>query len=172
MNIPIILGTGREGRVSEKVAKYVKEIVTAEGHATEIIDPRDYGFIFTDNISPRGDAYRQKIKEADALIIVVPEYNHGYPGDLKILLDTAYEEYFYKSVGFCGVSAGPFGGVRAIEQLKQVFSELRMKIARESVFFSSAMELFNESGIKNKSYDERIKKMINEVVLLTGKSAQ
>jgi NAD(P)H-dependent FMN reductase len=64
------------------------------------------------------------------------------------------------------------GGVRAIEQLKQVFSELRMKIVGESVFFSSAMELFNESGIKDKSYDERIKKMINEVVLLTGKSAQ
>jgi NAD(P)H-dependent FMN reductase len=171
MNIPIILGTGREGRVSEKAAKYVESAVLAAGHMVEIIDPRDYGFIFTDRSSPRGDVYRNKIKEANAFIIVTPEYNHGYPGDLKILLDTAYKEYFYKPVGICGVSAGPFGGIRAIEQLKPVLSEFRMKIARESVFFGMAPDLFGENGIKDKSYDERIKTMIDEVVFLSEKPA-
>jgi NAD(P)H-dependent FMN reductase len=171
MNIPIILGTGREGRVSEKAAEYVKKIVAEAGHKTEIIDPRDYGFLFTDRESSRGDAYRQKIKEAEAIIIVTPEYNHGYPGDLKILLDTAYGEYFYKAVGICGVSMGPFGGARVIEQLKPVLSELRLKIARESVFFSLAAELFGDNGIKDKAYDGRVKTMLDEVVLLSGKSA-
>jgi len=169
MNIPIILGTGREGRVSEKAAEYVKKIAAESGHKTEIIDPRNYKFLFTDRESPRGDAYRKKIKEADAIIIVTPEYNHGYPGELKILLDTAYGEYFYKSVGLCGVSMGPFGGARVVEQLKPVLSELRMKIARESVFFGSAAELFGESGIKDKSYDSRVKTMLDEVVLLSEK---
>lgn len=155
--------------MSEKAAKYVESFVLAAKHTSEIIDPRDYNFIFTDRDSPRGDAYRRKAKEADAFIIVTPEYNHGYPGDLKILLDTAYGEYFYKPVGICGVSAGPFGGIRAVEQLKPVLAELRMRIARESVFFGMAANLFDESGIKDQSYDGRVKTMLDEVVFLSGK---
>ncbi|MFA5052696.1 MAG: NAD(P)H-dependent oxidoreductase [Parcubacteria group bacterium] len=169
MNIPIILGTGREGRISERAAEYVKSVIVESGHNTEIIDPRDYKFLFTDNETSRGDGYREKIKNVDALVIVTPEYNHSFPGELKILLDTAYEEYFYKPVGICGVSASPFGGARAVEQLKPTLSELRMFIGRESVFFSSARELFGEAEIKDKSFKGRVKAMLDEIVLIAGK---
>lgn len=169
MNISIILGTGREGRNSENVAKYVEGIVKAAGHVTEILDPRNYGFLFTDRDTSRGDEYRKKIKESDAFIIVSPEYNHGYPGDLKIMMDTAYEEYFHKPVGICGVSIGPFGGARMVEQLKPVMVEFHMIPVRESVYFGSVGELFNDEGkIKDAAYDERVKKMLEEVIQYVG----
>lgn len=167
MNIPIILGTGRDGRFSNKVADFIKNYVISIGHKTEIIDPRNYNFIFTNNESSDRDEYRQKIKQADALIIVSPEYNHGYPGELKILLDTAYEEYFYKPVAICGVSAGPFGGIRAVEQLKLIFSELKMQVASESVFFGNVRGLFNEDIIQDDVYYARVKTMIDELISLT-----
>lgn len=167
MNIPIILGTGRDGRFSNKVADFIKNYVISIDHKTEIIDPRSYNFIFTNNESSDRDEYRQKIKQADALIIVSPEYNHGYPGELKILLDTAYEEYFYKPVAICGVSTGPFGGIRAVEQLKLVFSELKMQVASESVFFGNVRNLFNEDIIQDNAYYARIKTMIDELISLT-----
>ena len=63
---------------------------------------------------------------ADGLVIVAPEYNHGYPGILKHALDTNLKEYIHKPVGLCGVSAGGFGGTRVIESLLPVMRELGM----------------------------------------------
>ena len=48
------------------------------------------------------------VGRADGLILVVPEYNHSFPGLLKHVLDTNLKEYIHKAVGVCGVSAGPF----------------------------------------------------------------
>src|SRR5205814_10618622 len=69
-------------------------------------------------------AFSDLVTRADGLILVVPEYNHGYPGLLKHALDMNLEEYIHKAVGICGVSAGPFGGARVIEALLPVVREL------------------------------------------------
>lgn len=61
---------------------------------------------------------------ADAFVLMAPEYNHGYPGLLKHVLDTNLKEYIHKAVGVCGVSAGNFGGTRVIENLLPVLREL------------------------------------------------
>ena len=66
-------------------------------------------------------ALADTMRRADGYIIVTPEYNHTYPGLLKHVLDLNYKEYLHKAVGVCGVSAGPFGGVRAIEALLPTF---------------------------------------------------
>jgi NAD(P)H-dependent FMN reductase len=58
------------------------------------------------------------------LILVVPEYNHSFPGLLKNVLDTNLKEYIHKAVGVCGVSADPFGGERMIESLLPVLRKL------------------------------------------------
>lgn len=62
--------------------------------------------------------------QADGIVIVTPEYNRGYPGLLKYVLDTNLKEYIHKAVGICGVSAGGFGGARVIENLLPVLREL------------------------------------------------
>ena len=59
--------------------------------------------------------FSSKIDRADGLVIVAPEYNHGYCGLLKRVLDSCLKEYSHKAVGLVGVSAGPFAGTRVIE---------------------------------------------------------
>ena len=120
MFIPVILGTAREGRQSEKVAKFVLETVKEAGHETALADARDFRLPATDNTGAPAPAKKlaQIVSRADALIIVCPEYNHGYPGELKMMLDLLYDEYAGKKVGLCGVSMGPLGGARGLQALK------------------------------------------------------
>src|SRR5947209_3896071 len=110
--IPVILGTTRQGRMSEYVARLVfDEVVKREGVESELIDIRELNIPTGDAGSGIKDAkFSETCMRADAFVLVVPEYNHGYPGMLKHVLDTNLSEYIHKAVGICGVSAGPFGG--------------------------------------------------------------
>lgn len=166
MFIPIILGTAREGRQSEKAAKFMFEETISYGLESEIIDVRDFIIGKTDNsrTTPLFQKLREKIDKADGLVIVSPEYNHGYPGELKLMLDMLYKEYHQKPIGFCGVSAGPIGGSRAVEQLRLVAVELHMVPIREAVYFPMIQSLFDEKGtIKDSSYRNRIKGFLDEL---------
>jgi NAD(P)H-dependent FMN reductase len=167
MYIPIILGTAREGRQSEKVAKFILKKTGEAGIETEIIDVRDFRIEATDNTEelPQAKKLDEKFSRADGFIIVSPEYNHGYPGELKMMLDMLYEQYAKKPVGFCGVSAGPMGGVRAVEQLRLVGIEFYMVPIREALYFSNVNNLFDERGnIKDNSFHERFKKFLDELM--------
>ena len=167
MHIPIILGTAREGRQSEKAAKFILAEVEKFGLETELIDVRDYRLLATDN-SEESDLAKKlagKITRADGLIIVSPEYNHGYPGELKMMLDMLYDQYARKPVGICGVSSSGLGGARMVEQLRLVAIELRMIPIREAVYFSSVKNLLDESGaITDESYHKKAEKFISELV--------
>ena len=85
--IPIILGTAREGRKSEMVANYVLNNIKKLGVETELIDVRDFIQGSTYGINDKIESWKNKAIQADGIIIVTPEYNHGYPGELKIFLD-------------------------------------------------------------------------------------
>lgn len=170
--IPVILGTARENRVSEKAAKFVLgEMVKFTDIETELLDVRDYRLEATDNTKTQEVAKKlsEKISRADGLIIVSPEYNHGYPGELKMMLDMLYQEYFKKPVGICGVSMGGLGGARMVEQLRLVAIELRMVPIREAVYFSNASQLFDEGGnMKDQSYVSKLKTFIDEMSWYAG----
>jgi hypothetical protein len=102
---------------------------------------------------------------ADGLVIVVPEYNHGYPGILKHVLDSNLKEYIHKPVGLCGVSAGGFGGTRVVESLLPVMRELGMVSIFWDVNVSSAGKAFDETGgLLDEALPRRIDKMLNELV--------
>src|SRR5712671_4883504 len=77
------------------------------------------------------------------LEIETPEYNHGYPGLLKHALDMCLEEYIHKVVGLVGVSAGPFGGSRVIEQMVQVVRELGLAVTFTDLNFSKVRDAFD-----------------------------
>jgi NAD(P)H-dependent FMN reductase len=146
--IPIIIGTGRRGRLTEPVANFVfAELSKREGVETELIDVRAIDVQIEGPIDELKDtAFAAKMARADALILIVPEYNHGYPGLLKHVLDMNLEEYIHKAVGVCGVSAGPFGGARAIENLLPVLRELGLTTIFTDVNFGHAGKLFDENG--------------------------
>jgi NAD(P)H-dependent FMN reductase len=163
LSIPVLLGTAREGALSDAAAAYVAKLLAARGVETQVIDPADYHEKKTfekERVKPWADI----MAKADALIIVTPEYNHGYPGPLKEMLDTLYEEFARKPVAVCGVSSGPLGGARGVEQVKLVTIELHMCPIRESVYFSNVRDLFNPDGsIKNPMFDDFCAKMFEEL---------
>lgn len=166
MYIPIILGTAREGRQSEKVAGFLFEQSKNAGFESEILDVGDYRIPETNNTEeiPEAKELESKIKKADALIVVSPEYNHGYPGELKMMLDMLYKQYKNKPIGICGVSAGGLGGARVVEQLKLVALAFEMKPIKSSLYFSNIKDLFDENGkIKDESYLKRTKKFFDEL---------
>lgn len=167
--IPILLGTAREGRQSEKAARFVLE--EAKRYAqfeTQLIDARDFGLSRTDDTktSEKAKKFSQIINRADGLIVVSPEYNHGMPGELKMTLDQLYKEYNHKPIGICGVSEGHMGGSRMVEQLRLVAIELKMVPINTAVYFSSVESLFDEQGkIKDvETYRKRLIGFFDELL--------
>lgn len=165
--IPVILGTTRQGRASEMVARFVmQEIEKRNGIETELIDIRTLGLPTEDAGEAIKDAkFSAAMARADALVIVVPEYNHGYPGMLKHALDTNLKEYIHKAVGVCGVSAGGFGGTRVIENLLPVLRELGLVTIFWDGNFSGAHKLFDASGkLLDTAYVKRLDKFLQELI--------
>lgn len=86
---------------------------------------------------PRAIELKRRISDADAFIVVTPEYNHGYPASLKQAIDVPYREWNAKPVAFVSYG-GMSGGIRAVEQLRQVFAELHTVTVRDGVAFPSS----------------------------------
>jgi NAD(P)H-dependent FMN reductase len=165
--IPVILGTPRQGRWSEHVARFVfDEVSKRDNVETELIDVRQLNLALDDAGEAIKDAqFSATVTRADALIIVTPEYNHGYPGLLKHALDTNLREYIHKAVGVCGVSAGGFGGTRVIENLLPVLRELGLVAIFNDGNFSSVHKIFDPSGkLLDEAYVKRLDNFLNELV--------
>ncbi|MBW4667314.1 MAG: NAD(P)H-dependent oxidoreductase [Cyanomargarita calcarea GSE-NOS-MK-12-04C] len=169
--IPVILGTTRQGRQSEHVAKFiVEQIATRDDVETELIDIRKIAIATNDaGESIKDPQFSATVDRADGLIIVAPEYNHGYPGLLKHVLDSCLKEYIHKAVGLCGVSAGPFGGTRVIQNLLPVMRELGLMTIFYDLNFGNVQRLFDESGnlIDKQTYIRRLDKFMNELVWMS-----
>ena len=165
--IPIILGTTRQGRQSEHVARFVFEQTNKRTDVeTELIDVGKLPMRLDDAGEQMKDpTFSETIERCDGLIIVTPEYNHGYPGLLKHALDMNLEEYIHKAVGICGVSAGQFGGARVIEGLLPVMRELGLVTIFWDVNFGNVQKLFDEQGnLLDQSYVRRLDKFLNELI--------
>jgi NAD(P)H-dependent FMN reductase len=82
------------------------------------------------------------------------------------VLDTNLTEYIHKAVGVCGVSAGPFGGVRMIQSLLPVLRELGLVTIFWDVYFGTAGKLFDPAtgNITDPAYTRRVEKFLNELV--------
>ncbi|PYK12310.1 MAG: NADPH-dependent FMN reductase [Verrucomicrobia bacterium] len=168
--IPVLLGTARRGRRSEHAARFVFEQAKKRAELeTELIDVCQLAMKLDDAGEQMKDPkFSATIQRCDGLIIVTPEYNHGYPGLLKHALDMNLEEYIHKAVGICGVSAGSFGGARAIEALLPVMRELGLVTIFWDVNFGNVQNLFNEQGkLLDQSYVPRLDKFLNELIWMT-----
>jgi NAD(P)H-dependent FMN reductase len=131
LHIPVILGTVREGRQSEHVARYVHGRLAARpGVESPFIDPREWPF---QNLvqrefemaqrPPRVVEFVDLMHAADAFVIVTPEYNYGFPGALKNLLDVTFKPWNRKPFGLVGCG-GVSGGLRALDMLRQTVAGL------------------------------------------------
>jgi NAD(P)H-dependent FMN reductase len=167
LSIPVILGTTRKGRMSQHAARFmVEQIETRNGVTTELIDISSLPMPVDDaGEGIKDTAFSEKMVMADALVIVTPEYNHSFPGLLKHVLDSCLKEYIHKAAGIVGVSAGPFGGVRAIQDLLPVIRELGLVNIFWDVNFGVVNKVFEESGrLVDQAFVNRADKFLNELV--------
>ena len=168
--IPVILGTPRQGRMSEHVARFVhQELAKRDAVETELIDICDLELSIADAGEAIKDSrFSETVARADGLVIVAPEYNHGYPGLLKHVLDTNLKEYIHKAVGICGVSAGGFGGTRVIENLLPVLRELGLVTIFWDANFSHVQKIFGAGGeLLDEAYIKRIDKFLKELIWMS-----
>jgi len=157
-NIAVILGTAREGNFSQKVAELVFNHLKEKGYSTEFVNVED--FTFGKTIAYSGDKNPVKpwadiITRSEAIIFVCPEYNHSYPGELKILIDSLYDEYKGKIAGIVSVSMGQFAGVRVTEALKILLHTVNFKLVHTNV---------NVPKVQNEIDEQKTKKHLDSMI--------
>src|SRR5213595_2923328 len=165
--LPVVIGTPRQGRLTEPAANFVfGEVSKRSDIEAELIDIRKIPIRMDDAGEALKDShFCATVQRADGLIIVAPEYNHSFPGLLKHVLDTNLKEYIHKAVGVCGVSAGPFGGARMIQNCLAPMRELGFVTIFFDVNFSNVFTLFDESGnLLDPSFARRTDKFLNELI--------
>lgn len=162
--LPIILGTSRPGRESEKAAKLVLEVMSkTAGVETELIDPTMFDLPM-DGDQIKDAKFTEITARADGFFIVTPEYNHSYPGSLKRLLDSEFDNYKDKPVVIAGVSDGPWGGTRVIEALLSPLKAMNLVVINQDVQFPKTPELFKDGKVIDDAYIPRIQRSIDRLV--------
>lgn len=167
--IPLLLGTPRKNRESGNVAKWVhSKLIEREGVESSYFDVCDFALPqnhYGQEIKDQFPEWRDAIVRADGLVIVTPEYNHGYPGTLKSVLDLLLREYIHKAVAFVGVSAGPWGGTRVIEACVPMVRELGLAATFTDLNFPHVASKFDQSGkLLDEAYEARVAGFIDELV--------
>lgn len=115
--------------------------------------------------------FKRKIREADAILFVTPEYNYSVPGVLKNAIDWASRPYgdsawSGKPVAVMGASIGTIGTARAQYHLRQMFVFLDMfPVNQPEVMIAGAAEKFDEEGnLKDDTAKDLIRKLLQNLV--------
>ncbi len=148
LNLAVIIGSTRQGRFGDTIARwFARQAKPRADMALDVIDlaELDLPAVYPSQAVAGVEAYAERIGRADAFVIVTPEYNHGYPASLKQAIDLTHGEWRAKPVGFVSYG-GMSGGLRAVEQLRQVFAELSTVTVRDTVSFHNAWGRFDEAG--------------------------
>ncbi|MFC9246366.1 NADPH-dependent FMN reductase [Streptomyces sp. NPDC057136] len=172
LKVAVILGSNREGRFGPVVADWF--LSRAAGHPgieTELIDVAELDLPFALSYRPDPAAQAQlarvspRLADADAFVVLTPEYNHSFPAPLKNLIDWHHAEWQAKPVAFVSYG-GISGGLRAVEQLRQVFAELHAVTMRDTVSFHNAGAHFDDEGRHKDptAPDAAVKSMLDQLV--------
>ncbi|WP_446038967.1 NADPH-dependent FMN reductase [Streptomyces sp. SID1121] len=157
LRLAVITGSVREGRFGPVVTDWFLEQAALHGRFTvRPVDLADFPLTLElppvppalDPHQPRPagmEELTRELGEADAVVVVTPDYNRSFPASLKAAVDWHYTQWQAKPIGFVGYS-GASGGLLAIEQLRQVFNELHAHTVRDYVSFPRYFELFGPDG--------------------------
>ena len=172
LNIPVLLGTNRKLRKSVQVAKWlIAEMGKRPEIRTRLFDAADFALPHDDygqEIKDRFPEWRDAIVQADGLVIVSPEYNHGYPGSLKAVLDLLLREYVHKVVAFVGVSSGPWGATRMIEAMVPMCRELGLAVTFTDLNFPFVQKTFDDQGkLLDPAFEPRVKDFLDELLWMS-----
>lgn len=175
--VGIIIGSTRPGRNGDTVARWVHDLATKHGGAEyEIVDLADYELPHLDEAVPAAmgeyahphtKRWAAAVGACDAYIFVTPEYNHSMPGALKTAFDFVYAEWHHKAAGFVGYGAD--GGIRAIEQIRQVVAHLKVADVGPQVSLSLFTDFVNFNEFQpDPRHEAAVKTMLDEVLSWAG----
>ncbi len=148
VRLALIYGSTRQGRLCDKVAGWaIGQIEQRGGFALDVIDPAAMALPARHETEPNAAVQdlRRRIDEADAFVVVTPEYNHSFPAAVKLVIDLVGAPWRAKPVGFVSYG-GVSGGLRAVEQLRLVFAELHAVGIRDSVSFALVRSFIDGEG--------------------------
>ncbi|WP_028813555.1 NADPH-dependent FMN reductase [Streptomyces flavidovirens] len=152
LRVAVIVASNREGRFAPVITDWF--LARTAGHDDldiDVIDlagidlPTALSFNPSDEVKAVLAQVSPRLDAADAFVVLTPEYNHSFPASLKNLIDWTGSEWHAKPVGFVSYG-GMSGGLRAVEQLRQVFAEMHATTIRETVSFHGARTHFDEDG--------------------------
>jgi NAD(P)H-dependent FMN reductase len=160
LHIAVIIGSTRDGRFAPTVAKWFTDRAgKREALTLDVVDLAEVGlpYTMTGFGQPRPaevEALGERLARADAFVVVTPEYNHSFPAPLKNAIDWYHREWNNKPVAFVSYG-GISGGLRAVQQLRQVFIELQASPIRDTLSFHDIWSLFDADGNWPKVDDKR-----------------
>ncbi len=168
----VIYGSARSARQGLKAAKYVVKKLEERGHTVTLVDSAVHDLPMLDRMYkeyPEGEApeamesVAEALRSADGFVVLAAEYNHSVPAALKNLLDHYSTEYLYKPSAIVTYSAGPFGGVRALVNLRAILAELGTPSIPSAFPISGVGRSFDDEGnALDESYDRRVVKFLDE----------
>ncbi len=172
LNTAVIYGSARRDRQGIKAAQFLVRKLEERSHDVTLVDSQNFelpllDWMYKEYAPGQAPETMQKLAEilsaADGFIIVSAEYNHSVPAALKNLLDHFQSEYLYKPSAIVTYSAGPFGGVRALVNLRGILAELGTPSIPSAFPISQIHEAFDADGNSlDTPYDERVVKFLNE----------
>ncbi len=152
-NITIISASIRTGRKSHRVAGWFQKLLSEKGYKVLMADLKDYNFPlfherlkFLENPAENLLDYAGKIKSADGILIVTPEYNGGIPPSLKNAIDVLNTEWHGKPVALVAVSGGNFGGSQVLTSLLFTLWKMGTWVVPASFQVPNVDKSFDESG--------------------------
>ena len=172
-HIQIILASTRQQRRGEPIAEWFYAVASARDDLTcELVDLAGYRLPFLTSAAPppMSDSARDaaatewsaKVAAGDGYVFVVPEYNHGYPAAIKNALDHLFSEWTRKPNAFVSYG-GLAGGVRAVEQLRQVAIELEMVPLRRQIAIARIWEAVSETGELSDRQDAQAEALLDDL---------
>jgi NAD(P)H-dependent FMN reductase len=176
LKLLVITASVRQGRFGPVVASwFLHHAKQSERFDTELLDLAEHSLpsSLPDSMDALADtlgrdpamrALAQKLDDAEAFVIVTPEYNHSFPASIKQLIDWHFNSWKTKPVAFVSYG-GVSGGLRAVEQLRLVLAEMHATTIRDTVSFDRYWEKFNENGELNDGIeaDTAAEKMIAQL---------
>ncbi len=174
--MPIILGSVRRNRETVKVARFVLNLMEdLPGVVAELLDLKSLNLpMMEERLRFRDDPptalteFSGRISRADAVVIVTPEYNSGYPGVLKNALDYLKEEYRRKPFGIITVSSAWSGGMLCLTALRQVVLHLGGIPIPAILPVCNVQDAFDEQGIpRDMQFQRRARQYLDELLWFT-----
>ena len=169
--ITIISGTNRENNNSIKVSRYYQSLLTKHGLNSQILDLRllPSDFMRSDMYGKRSAKVQELIDQfvinIEYFVFVLPEYNGGFPGIVKLFMDGMTPAHFYnKKAILVGLSSGRTGNIRGMDAFGNVLNYLQMEVLSKKVKLSSIESILKEEEIINEECNVQLNLQISKFI--------